>query len=68
MKTEEIIQRATSVSEHYDKLIKHTQAFLLHGEGEHIIDGEALDISMYSLKKLLYLTLMSVNILEAISF
>ena len=68
MKTEEIIQRATSVSEHYDKLIKHTQAFLLHGEGEHIIDGEALDISMYSLKKLLYLTLMSVNILEAIRF
>jgi len=68
MKTEEIIQRATSVSEHYDKLIKHTQAFLLHGEGEHIIDGEALNISMYSLKKLLYLTLMSVNILEAIRF
>ena len=68
MKTEEIIQRATSVSEHYDKLIKHTQAFLLHGEGEHIIDGKALNISMYSLKKLLYLTLMSVNILEAIRF
>ena len=68
MKTEEIIQRATSVSEHYDKLIKHTQAFLLHGEGEHVIDGEALNISMYSLKKLLYLTLMSVNILEAIRF
>ncbi len=68
MKTEEIIQRATSVSEHYDKLIKHTQAFLLHGEWEHLIDGKALNISMYSLKKLLYLTLMSVNILEAIRF
>ena len=68
MKTEEIIQRATSVSKHYDKLIKHTQAYLLNGEGEHQIDGKIITINMYSLKRLLYLTLMSVNILEAIRF
>ena len=68
MKTEEIIQRATSVSKHYDKLIKHTQAYLLNGEGEHQIDGKIIIINMYSLKRLLYLTLMSVNILEAIRF
>ena len=68
MKTEEIIQRATSVSKHYDKLIKHTQAYLLNGEGEHKIDGKILTINMYTLKRLLYLTLMSVNILEAIRF
>jgi len=68
MKTEEIIQRATSVSKHYDKLIKHTQAYLLNGEGEHQINGKLITINMYSLKKLLYLTLMSVNILEAIRF
>ena len=68
MKTEEIIQRATSVSKHYDKLIKHTQAYLLNGEGEHKIDGKIISINMYSLKRLLYLTLMSVNILEAIRF
>ena len=68
MKTEEIIQRATSVSKHYDKLIKHTQAYLLNGEGEHQIDGNLITINMYSLKRLLYLTLMSVNILEAIRF
>ena len=68
MKTEEIIQRATSVSKHYDKLIKHTQAYLLNGEGEQKIDGKILTINMYSLKRLLYLTLMSVNILEAIRF
>ncbi len=68
MKTEEIIQRATSVSKHYDKLIKHTQAYLLNGEGEHKIDGKILTINMYSLKRMLYLTLMSVNILEAIRF
>ena len=68
MKTEEIIQRATSVSKYYDKLIKHTQAYLLNGEGEHQIDGKTLSINMYSLKRLLYLTIMSVNILEAIRF
>jgi ribonucleoside-diphosphate reductase beta chain len=68
MRTEEIIQRATSVSKHYDKLIKHTQAYLLNGEGEHKIDGKTISINMYSLKRLLYLTIMSVNILEAIRF
>ena len=68
MKTEEIIQRATSVSKYYDKLIKHTQAYLLNGEGEQQIDGKIITINMYSLKRLLYLTLMSVNILEAIRF
>ena len=68
MKTEEIIQRATSVSKYYDKLIKHTQAYLLSGEGEPQIDGKTLAINMYSLKRLLYLTIMSVNILEAIRF
>jgi len=68
MKTDEIIQRATSVSKHYDKLIKHSQAFLLHGEGKHKVDGEIIDINLYSLKRLLYLTIISVNILEAIRF
>lgn len=68
MKTDEIIQRATSVSKHYDKLIKHSQTFLLHGEGKHKVDGKIIDINLYSLKRLLYLTIISVNILEAIRF
>jgi len=68
MKTDEIIKRATSVSKYYDKLIKHTQAYLLHGEGEQLINGESLNINLYSLKRLVYLTIMSVNILEAIRF
>ncbi len=68
MKTDEIIQRATSVSEHYDELIKYSQAYLLHGEGNHEFNNEKLDVSLYGLKRLLYLTIMSVNILEAIRF
>ena len=68
MKTDEIIQRATSVSKYYDELIKYSQAYLLHGEGMHELNNEKLDVSLYGLKRLLYLTIMSVNILEAIRF
>jgi len=68
MKTDEIIQRATSVSEFYDELIKYSQAYLLHGEGKYEFNNEKLDVSLYGLKRLLYLTIMSVNILEAIRF
>jgi ribonucleoside-diphosphate reductase beta chain len=68
MKTDEIIQRAESVSKHYDELIKCTQAYLLHGEGKLQIDGKNADVDLYCLKRQLYLTVMSVNILEAVRF
>ncbi len=68
MKTNEIIQRAESVSKHYDELIKYTQAYLLHGTGKFKIQEEELLIDLYRLKKQLYLTIMSVNILEAVRF
>jgi ribonucleoside-diphosphate reductase beta chain len=68
MKTDEIIQRAESVSKHYDELIKYTQAYLLHGTGKLKIQEEELLIDLYRLKKQLYLTIMSVNILEAVRF
>ncbi len=68
MKTDEIIKRAESVSEKYDELIKCTQAFLLHGESTLTIGTAMVNINLYCLKKKLYLTLMSVNILEAVRF
>ncbi|MBT3186370.1 class Ia ribonucleoside-diphosphate reductase subunit beta [Candidatus Thioglobus sp.] len=68
MKTDKIIQRAESVSKHYDELIKCTQAYLLHGEGKLQIDGKNADVDLYCLKRQLYLTVMSVNILEAVRF
>ena len=68
MKTEEILERAESVSKYYDDLILHTQAFLVHGEGKHKIDNEIIEVNLYNLKKKLYMTLFSVNILEAIRF
>jgi len=68
MKTEAIIERAESVSQHYDELIKYTQIYHAHGEGKHNINGKEVVIDLYNLKKKLYLTIFSVNILEAIRF
>lgn len=68
MKTDEIIKRAESVSEKYDELIKYTQIYLLHGTEELTVDDNNIKVDLYHLKKKLYLTLVSVNILEAIRF
>jgi len=40
----------------------------LLGEGKHLIDGRPVEVSLYELKKALWLTIMSVNILEGIRF
>lgn len=68
MKTDEIIKRAESVSEKYDELIKYTQVYLLYGKRELTVDNNNIKVDLYHLKKKLYLTLVSVNILEAIRF
>ena len=57
IKTDEIIHRAASVSKYYDDLIQTTQLYQT---------GAYTDLQ--ALKKKLYLTLMSVNILEAVRF
>lgn len=57
MKTDQIIKRADSVSKHYDDLIYATQQYQALGIG-----------SLRSVKRKLYLTLVSVNILEAVRF
>ena len=65
---EEIIKRATSVTQYYDDFIEYGSYFNLFGEGVHQINGKTVDISQRILKKKLYLTLMSVNVLEAVRF
>lgn len=64
----EILRRATDIAEYYDHLIKLSQIFNLFGAGTHIIDGEKLVVNTRTLKKALYLCMMSVNALEAIRF
>ncbi|WP_105168330.1 class Ia ribonucleoside-diphosphate reductase subunit beta [Pseudoalteromonas sp. T1lg23B] len=63
-----INQRADAVTRYYDELIEKVSIYNLYGEGKHEINGETVVINLFELKKLLYLCIMSVNILEAIRF
>ncbi|MRI32087.1 ribonucleotide-diphosphate reductase subunit beta [Endozoicomonas sp. OPT23] len=63
-----IIKRAEAITQHYDALIEGVNYYNNLGEGQHEINGQTIDVSARELKKTLYLTLMSVNVLEAIRF
>ena len=64
----EIVDCASDITEYYDSLIELTQWYQLLGEGTHIVNGESIVVDLYTLKKLLYLCVMSVNILEGVRF
>ncbi len=65
---QEIIKRADSVTRLYDELIELVNVYNTVGEGVHTIDGHIYDCSMRNLKRKMYLTLVTVNVLEAIRF
>ncbi|RZQ54460.1 ribonucleotide-diphosphate reductase subunit beta [Pseudoalteromonas phenolica] len=65
---DKINERADAVTKYYDELIEKVSIYNLYGEGRHVINGEEVRINLFELKKLLYLCIMSVNILEAIRF
>ncbi|MCC4272950.1 MAG: ribonucleotide-diphosphate reductase subunit beta [Marinomonas sp.] len=66
---EEIAKRAISVSKYYDDLIELVNLYNTLGLGTHHVPerGEVV-VTMKTLKKALYLTVASVNVLEAIRF
>ena len=64
----EIIRRADSVTRLYDEFINLCNVHGIHGEGLHTINGKVFDTSLRNLKKKLYLTMVSINVLEAIRF
>ena len=68
VKNENIRLRANDIASYYDDLIEQTMLYSQLGEGTHTINGKTVVVDLRSLKKLLYLCLMSVNILEAIRF
>lgn len=63
-----IVERAVSVSADYDRLILLGQLYSSQGEGFYQVAGEQLEVNLSALKRQLYLTLASVNVLEAIRF
>ncbi len=64
----EIVRRAEAVTRLYDEFIELVTVYSLYGAGKKVVDGRELDATLYNLKKKLYLTLVSVNVLEAIRF
>lgn len=72
MDIEEIVDCAKDISEHYDSLIDLSMAYHLLGEGVHEVKSpngsRTIEVSLYELKKALYMAIMSVNILEGVRF
>jgi len=68
MSIEEIVDCADDISKYYDDLIETSMYYNLLGVGTHTVNGKKVVVDLYELKKLLWLTLMSVNILEGVRF
>lgn len=77
MDIQEIVDCCEDISKHYDNLINYTGAYNSLGIGTHWIKTESDDgvitekkivISKYELKRLIWLCLNSVNVLEGIRF
>jgi len=64
----EIMDCAGDISKYYDDLIETSAYYNLLGVGTHTVNGKEVVVDLYELKKLLWLTLMSVNILEGVRF
>ena len=64
----EITSCAADISKYYDDLDRVSMQYRLLGEGTHVINGEEVVVDMYQLKKLLWLCINSINILEGIRF
>ncbi len=65
---EAITERATDITRYYDALIEGVNFYHQLGEGKHTVNGETIHVSVADLKRKLYLTVVSVNVLEAIRF
>ena len=68
LNVKEIVDCADSISGYYDDLIEMAGYYNLLGVGTHTVNGKKVKVDLYELKKMLYLTLMSVNILEGVRF
>lgn len=68
MSIREIVDCATDISEHYDTLITNGMWYNLLGTGTHTVNGDKIEVDEYELKKMLWMAINSVNILEGVRF
>jgi len=68
LNVDEIVKCAKDISRYYDELIESSTAWQYLGVGNHTVNGTAISVDEYQLKKKLWLALNSVNALEGIRF
>ena len=68
MDSKEITDCGDDISKYYDELIELSQYYQLLGTGKHKVNGKTVEVDEYELKKKIWLTMNSVNILEGIRF
>ena len=66
--SKEIVECADDITKYYNDLIETSMYYQLLGEGTHTVNGKKIKIDLYELKKKIWLTLNSVNVLEGIRF
>jgi ribonucleoside-diphosphate reductase beta chain len=64
----EIVACSDTISRYYDDLIEDIGYYKMLGVGTHTVNGKKVIVDLYSIKKKLWLCLMSVNILEGVRF
>lgn len=64
----EIVECANDITRNYDELLTMSQWYNLFGEGVHKVNGKGYRVTLGDLKRLLWLSLMSVNVLEGLRF
>ena len=68
LNVDEILDCADDITKYYDALISDSMYYQLLGEGEHTVNRKKVVVDKYELKKKVWLTLNSVNILEGVRF
>ncbi|MDF7798178.1 ribonucleotide-diphosphate reductase subunit beta [Pontiellaceae bacterium B1224] len=68
MLNENIIDRATDITKHFDEIILMSHIYHSQGEGVAQYEGRSIDVTRHEMKKRLYLAICAINALEAIRF
>lgn len=65
---QEIVDCADAITADYDKLYVAALQYQLLGPGTHTINGKKVVVDLYELKKLIWMVINAVNVLEGIRF
>lgn len=68
MSISEIVDCANDITVNYDQLLEQIQWYNLLGTGQHTVNGRTITVDLREIKRLLWLSLMSVNVLEGLRF